>query len=49
MFELRVAIEAAKMPAMIRPVTPMGSSAAMNCGNTWSVASSGLSPAGWAL
>ena len=37
-----VDIAAAKMPAMISPVTPMGSSAAMNSGKVASIGSVGF-------
>ena len=37
-----VAMAAAKMPAMIRPVTPMGSSAAMNNGKVASIGNKGF-------
>ena len=42
----QVAMEAAKMPAIINPVTPAGSSAAMNNGKVASTASSGFMRSG---
>ena len=44
-----VPIAAAKMPAMISPVSPAGSSAAMNSGKVASIGSSGSSRSGCAL
>jgi hypothetical protein len=44
-----VAMAAARMPAMIRPVTPVGSSAAMNSGKVASTFSSGFMRSGWLL
>ena len=44
-----VAIAAARMPAMMRPLIPIGSSAAMKSGKVASIDSSGFMRSGWLL